>query len=410
MTITPEKYNNSLFRIKTIINICVQKSSFVCLHNHIRYVNEEDLEELYNYIISLNNDDLCINTIKSIYNQNHKNKFLHLYCIFLVNKYFVSPTDDLLNKCRYIMYIIPLNILCNIYKYLFSLITFEEFKLLMKISTFNIYKFKEFALYSNIDIINFVHNNEPFKHINIINYIVDIANNDKQIKFDVIKWIINNYNIIEHLEYIIDKITNNSNNSYIIIDYLFYLMNIQCDKIYKIFKKIIFNGNLLLFSYMSIKYFSHIKDFNYFEYACLYSNPSAHINNTVIGHAYIKTNLDIEKIDSIFNTVYKNNIYSSIKWFTTFFSTRYSIKPLCINKSYTEPSLSSFYMDKKITFHTEKINEECCICFDNNNYMIKLNCHDTHIICSSCFATSYNIKEICPLCRSDIVISLCTIH
>ncbi len=160
---------------------------------------------------------------------------------------------------------------------------------------------------------------------------------------------------------------------------------------------------------MSIKYFSKIPNFNYFEYACLFSNPNSDLNNNLIGVAFLKTQLSSDKLDEIFNNVCKYKIFSSIKWFTTFLSDRYKSIDNIVSDGSIQLIISPFYMDKKCKFFQQTHTSECCVCFENMPSIVQLNCHASHIVCTECFETTFNIKQNCPLCRANINISECTV-
>ncbi len=410
------KFNHSY--IMKHVNNCIKKASYECLHIHVRYIMQNELEGLFKYILSLDNHKLSMNIINSLYNIKYKNIFINMYFNNIINKFIDDTNHDNLLKCKEVIQICSNNILNNNIKNIIKNLNLEQLQKLIQLFDSDFKHIKENAIYGNLDIIEFITNKFGlFKSNTIIHYIIDNANSSNKIDFSILKWIIQNYkdSINENILYIINNINNfnEENNSYIVIDYIFYLMGVTNEHIFKIFKKIIFNGNNILFSYMSIKYFSHINNFNYFEYACLFSNPNAVFNNTVIGQAYIKTILSDDKMDSIFNNVCKYKIKSSINWFITFFPDRYSYiddKHYINISNMIKPIISKFYMDKKYNITQQTINQDCCVCLENKKGMIQLNCHTTHIICSECFETSYNIKKSCPLCRGDIKLNDCIIN
>ena len=49
-------------------------------------------------------------------------------------------------------------------------------------------------------------------------------------------------------------------------------------------------------------------------------------------------------------------------------------------------------------FKKDSVKDKCLICLEDNNYVIVLNCHNTHMICYKC----YNKINSCPLCREKI--------
>jgi hypothetical protein len=419
------KHINSHKAFNTV-QASIQQGFYNSLHIHIRYINNIDLNNLFNYVLNLNNHELSMKIINILYNIESKNMFLGMY-LDKVIKLFLNSNDskadkikiceDVINACN--VNICNINILTNIITNIIKNITIEKFNEL--VSIFKMSYIKELTLYGSIELINFIKNTgHRYKEHTIINFIIDILNNNDTINFNILKFIIDNYKdcVNNNLLHIINNIKtfSENNNSYIIIDYIFYLMKITNQDILKIFKKIIYNGNELLFCYMSIKYFSRITNFNYFEYACLFSNPNSDLNNNLIGLSYLKTELSVEKLDDIFLKSCNYNILSAIKWFTTFLSQRYKIhnnQPIIIESGSIKPIISPFYMDKKCkitqqrdTYHS---SDECCVCLENKTEMIKLSCHTSHNVCSECFETAFNIKPSCPLCRSDIKMSECII-
>jgi hypothetical protein len=403
------------------IDNCINKTSYTCLHIHIRNINNEELNTVFKTVLNINNHKLSMKFINSIYNYKSKNELMGLYLENLIKSFLDDARSaEKIKNCKEVISLCTVDLLKAVAKNIIKYISLEQLKLLIKILCINFIDLKDITIYGNLDIIKFITNkiygNYIYKDNIIINFIIDMLNNNDIIDFNKLKWIIDNYKDCLNINLLniisgVKKFSEN-NNSYIIIDYLLYLMNITHQEIYKIFKKIIYNGNDILFSYMSIKYFSRIQNFNYFEYACLFSNPNSDFNNNLIGLAYVKTQLSVEKLDDIFNKSCKYKIISAIKWFTTFLPDRYIFNQNnpCINtKGNIIPIISPFYMDKRCKFIQQKDTSECCVCFENKSSMIILNCHTSHILCSECFETAFNIKQSCPLCRSTINMSECII-
>ncbi len=400
-------------------NRCIKSGLYECIQNHMRHINNMDMTVLFNNVLNMNNHILCMKIINILYKIETKDMFLGMYLDKLIKLFLDSDIQkehtiqsytEVINACN-------MKVLNNNFKNTIKNITLEQFHNLSSVININDY-FKEFTLYGSMDLITFINNTGyRYKESTIINFIIDILNNNDNINFDILKWIVDNYKdyVNKNLIYFINNIKNFSenNNSYIIIDYIFYLMKITNQDIFKILKKIIYNGNDILFCYMSIKYLSKIKDFNYFEYACLFSNPNSDINSHIIGLAYIRTELNVQKLDDIFFKLCKYKIFSSIKWFTTFLSGRYKMnsnnEPYVMETGSIKPIISPFYMDKKcaLTQHIDK--SDCCVCYENNDVMIQLNCHTSHTVCSVCFETAFNIKPSCPLCRANVNMSECII-
>jgi len=415
------KLINSQNALKIVEN-CIKNNFYENMHIHIRNINNIDLNSLFNNVLNMNNHKLSMKIINSLYNIESKNTFLGMYLNKVITLILNSNNEKQIKICKEIINACNENMLKDILKKHFKNITIEQFNKFTTIFYIN-NNFKELTLYGNIDLINFITNSgHRYTEQTVISFIIDLLNTNDIINFNILKFIIDNYKdcINTNLLHIVSNIKNFSenNNSYIIIDYIFYLMKITNQDIYKIFKKIIYYGNELLFCYMSIKYFSRIKDFNYFEYTCLFSNPNSDFNNNLIGLAYLKTELTVDKMDDIFIKSCKYKILSSIKWFTTFLSERYKINnntPIIIQTGTIKPVISPFYMDKKckIVQNKQTLNEnnfsECCVCFENNTCMIQLNCHTSHKVCSACFETAFNIKPLCPLCRADINMNACII-
>jgi len=55
----------------------------------------------------------------------------------------------------------------------------------------------------------------------------------------------------------------------------------------------------------------------------------------------------------------------------------------------------------------QDVNGTCIVCYSSNDEpdikLLKLSCHETHIICSECIGSLHN--KICPCCRTDIVMN-----
>ncbi len=413
----PYKHSNSQEAFN-IVKACIQNGFYDGLHNHIRHMNNIDLNNLFNYVLNLNNHKLSMRIVNSLYNIESKIIFLNMYLDKIIKSFLnsnetkedeIKICKDVINKCND-------NIIKNTIKNIIKNITLEQFKKLSIIVDMND-NIKALTIYGNMDLINFINSlGYNYTENTIINFIIDILNKNENINFNILKWIVDNHKdyVNNNLVHIINniKIFSENNNSYIIIDYIFYLMKITNQDIFRIFKKIIYNENELLFCYMSIKFFSKIKDFNYFEYACLFSNPKSDLKTSLIGLAYLKTELTVEKLDEIFIKSCKYNILSAIKWFTIFLPSRYinnQNQPSIIESGSIKPIVSPFYMDKKFKITQQRDDSECCVCLENKHGMIKLSCHTSHIVCSECFETAFNIKPSCPLCRSNINMNECII-
>lgn len=53
------------------------------------------------------------------------------------------------------------------------------------------------------------------------------------------------------------------------------------------------------------------------------------------------------------------------------------------------------------THDFDKVMGECCVCYDNN-FINRLPCHSTHLICNNCIThISKGNKLTCPLCKED---------
>jgi hypothetical protein len=407
--------------IITIINSCIKNASYTCMHVHVRHVNHVELNSIFTIVLNMNNHELNMNIVRSIYNYKSRQTFLSLYLDKLLKSIDHSDTysSDTIKMCKDVIPLCSIESLKVVVKNIINTISVNQLTQLISMFDIKWQFLKDLTIYGSLDVIKFM-TETPANYYSddiIIEFIIDLLNSNDKIDFNKLKWIIQNYkdSLNNNLLHIISNINNFSenNNSYIIIDYLFFLMKITYQEIYKIFKKIIYNGNTLLFSYLSIKYFSTVSNFNYFEYACLFSNPNSDFNNNLIGLAYIKTQLSVDKLDDIFKKICKYKIISSIKWFITFLPERYKINdniPVIIESGNITPIISPFYMEKKCKYTQNKDSSECCVCLENKQSMIQLNCHTSHIICSECLETAFKIKQFCPLCRGEINISECIIH
>jgi hypothetical protein len=406
-----------------LFNKSVKKASYCCLHVHIRYIKDEHLHSIFNNILSMNDHNLSMKVIMALYNTKSRNTFLGLYLDKLIKSFLEDSSiqsAEKIKNCKDIIALCSLDLLKAISKEIIKKLSLEQFKKIIKLLDMKCDILMELTIYGCYDIIDFMTGHSTgfsYKEETVINFIIDMLNNNDNIDFNKLKWIIENYKecLNKNLLHMVSSVKKFSvnNNSYIIIDYLFFLMKISHQDIYKIFKRIIYDANEILFCYMSIKFFSRVKDFNYFEYVCLFSNPDSDLNNNLIGLAYVKSQLEVDKLDDIFKKVCKYKIVSAIKWFTTFLPERYNTTregSFIIESGTVKPIVSPFYMDKKCKYIQQKDNSECCVCFDNKPGMIQLNCHTSHIICSECLETTFNIKKLCPLCRADINIQECIIY
>ena len=225
---------------------------------------------------------------------------------------------------------------------------------------------------------------------------------------DVIKWIVNNYE-----NYIKDDINNiiiniiNVNNHYnikmtnFIIKYL--IMNVDLSNKYKfiIFKDSIYYNHLVTFELCLNNIFKY-DDHMLFELICLYSNPNNDINNTLLIH-YINNTLLMDYINTnLYNKLVLKGINNIVQWIDKYFDKEF------------KPITDIFFIKNNINtsslIHDINHDNECMICYEKKKKMITLNCHSTHNVCESCIKIWHSSNNSCPMCRTEIDFSKCSIN
>ncbi len=262
-------------------------------------------------------------------------------------------------------------------------------------------KNKSKLFFNNVECLDYMINNYGHYDKSTINNILyDIATNYYHIDENIIDWIINNYNnfIKNNIDKIVidimkSTIIANVSNSYLIIDKLLRIEDIDSTYLFNIFKKSIYYSNNFTFEIFLHNYYDNISIINMFEFVCIYTNPDVSIFHSLVPYVFnLNEQLHKYNFSCLYNKLKEMNIYNVVKWFETYFDNNLK---LLLN--------DTAFMTVNINIKKTKCLEECIICYENNNNMISLGCSSSHITCSSCLKQWYNNNITCPMCRKDII-------
>ncbi len=332
---------------------------------------------------------LVVNKWIEYYLDNHTDNILIEQC-----KYFISLMTDedkislIINNTNN-----DINKLINILK-LFD-------KSFIKLNKNNLF-------FNNIECLDYITNNFGYYDKNgIHNFLYDMAVNYYYVNINVVDWIINNYDnfIKNNIVNIIINIMNasniaNINNSYLIIEKILNIDNINRLSIFNIFKKSIYYNNIFCFELFLHNYYDYINIINMFELVCIYTNSNIPIETTLVPYMYINNNsIHNYNFSNLYNKLKDNKINNVVKWFDTYFDENFK---LLLNEIK--------YMLLDINIKKEHCEETCMICYENNNNMISLGCCSCHITCSSCLDKWINNNNTCPMCRQNIIFNKCILY
>ncbi len=216
------------------------------------------------------------------------------------------------------------------------------------------------------------------------------------------------YDVEQHIEDCILWITTHCNelNNYNINFHLDSLILIAKNKKlpYMMMGNIIANNNYNLVQQFATKYFSHLSNVRFFCFISQWDN----INNGIIELFIENTKLEIEEMDDIFVKICMSMRISVAEILRR-------INPYRYHLGINNDKLEWFDIDYDMKLHPiiydnmipNMVEEkgECTVCYDEISEYIVLPCHDTHIVCTSCFIRINN----CPMCRANYDMSNCTL-
>jgi hypothetical protein len=358
-------------------------SAYYKLNNFVKCIKLYNLIDI-NHIYDIENYDFYEDIDIKLQEKNNNINIIKIYLLALCSKKLMLHDDTILyfNKC--ISYIKNKNenksedniLLDYIYNHLIELYekkqlnNFDEKEINQLL---DIYKIKN----KYIKVLEILKKNN--NQIEINNYIKNILN-------DVYIFMLDNENIDEIFEYF--EILTDDDIIFLAKKYhdLYKPENIKKlinnnYKIQKLETKIIILYNLLQCDYNNIKHCENI--FKIYE----------KLNDDEKNENILKI---IESTKSYYNQlisihICKNEI-NNIK-FSNFYKYLDRSNLDIINNEYCK------YLSLKNTFkNIESTIDKCVICLSDENEIITLNCHNTHIICYECYLKI----NLCPMCRDKI--------
>ena len=212
---------------------------------------------------------------------------------------------------------------------------------------------------------------------------------------DCIMWIASNTHILDlrnmsfHLDSLL-AISTNKKLPYMI------MINIICSNHYGLFQKMIYS------------HFSHLSNVRKFCFIAQW----AFINNNIIERFFENTQYSLEEKDDIFINICRNNNLDVARWLVYMNPYRYYIgveneKLVWFDIDY-DMTLPPIIYDNMKPNYVEKMGE-CTVCYEEIDSYIVLPCHNTHIVCTSCFIRMIESTN-CPMCRSQYHISYCNLN
>ena len=399
-----------------IINELIKNSNdnnYININNIINLINNNNIDYIYEDIAYYNNFEMCYNIMYGCNSDSIKKTFASRVLEVWINKYNNSFDSielkselELFEQCKYFISFIPNN----------ELILIIERSVNNNVAILN----NVCKLFENSHILEMKHN-LFFNDIKCLEYMVsNYGHYDRNtIKTtliemgtiyyfpneDVIKWIVNNYenyikddinniiiNIIKVSDYYNIKMTN------FIIKYLIMNVDISNKSKFTIFKDSIYYNHLITFELCLNNIFKY-DDHMLFELICLYSNPNNDINNTLLIH-YINNTLLMDYINTkLYNKLVLKGINNIVQWIDKYFDKDF------------KPLTDIYFIKNRININTALMhNNECMICYEKKNKMITLNCHSTHNVCESCIKIWHSSNNSCPMCRTEIDFSKCSIN
>jgi hypothetical protein len=366
-----------------IIKDSLTDNSSYCFENSYSKLQELNFKEKL-YVASI-----IVNKWIDNYLNNPDNNILIEQC-----KYFISCMDD--ND----MCLLIINNTNNDVNKLIKLLTLfdEDF---IKSNKNNLF-------FTNIECLNYMTNNYGYYNKKTIsNILYNMAINYYYVDINIVDWIINNYDnfIKNNIDKIIIDIIKSANyanieNSYLIIEKLLKIENLNSAMTFNIFKQSIYSAHNFTFELFLHNFYDNINIINMFEFVCIYTNPDNNISMTLIPYVfYNNKNIHNHNFSCLYNKLKELEIYNVIKWFDTYFDNNLK---LLLNEIE--------YMFTNINIKKEHCDETCMICYENSNNMVEFNCHSSHITCSSCVKLLLNNKHTCPMCRKEIILDESTLY
>lgn len=246
-----------------------------------------------------------------------------------------------------------------------------------------------------------------FKSSMVGNYIADNI---------ILKMIELGDDIINIIPYIVMWLSINCNllNNNNVIHHLNLLMPYCKEKkiIHLVTINIIYNNNYIIFHNMMMKYYKHLTNVRLFCYVAKYIMNH---NTDIIMKLYNSFSYTNEEMDDIFTSMCINNITIAI-WIQEMNPYRYYFG---LSKNEINQYIEWYDIDYNMTLPPiiydniknikNNINHsECSVCYDTTDSII-MPCHDSHMVCVSCFIKLNNNPK-CPMCRSEYNIKDCSIY
>ncbi len=374
----------------------------------IRLSQEKYLNKMYFEIIDKKNFEDSYLLLQKM-NFNDRIALISLIINKWIENFLNNPEDiSIIEQCKFFITCIDDKDVCN----LIINNTNDDINKLKKIvllfdNSF-IKKYKSKLFFNNIDCLDYMIKNYGYYDKSTINYILyNMAINYYYVNENIIDWIINNYenfikNNIDNIIIDIMKSTNyaNINNSYLIIDKLLKIENLDSSYIFNIFKKSIYYSNSFTFEVFLNNYYDTVNIQHMFEFVCIYTNPNISIYNSLVPYVFnLNQELHTYNFTYLYYKLKEMKINNVVKWFDIYFDN--DLK-LLLN--------DTAFMTVNINIKKEQCSQECIICYENNNNMVSLGCCDTHITCSSCLKKWYNNNNTCPMCRKDIIFEECNLY
>jgi hypothetical protein len=374
----------------------------------IRLSQEKYLNKMYFEILDKPNFEESYSILQKM-NFNDRVALISLIINKWIEKYLNNPDDISINEqCKFFISCMDDKDICNLIINNTSDDINKLKKILLLIDNNFIKKYKSKLFFNNIECLDYIINNYGHYDKSTINYILyNMSINYYYVNENIVDWIINNYdnfikNNIDNIIIDIMKSTNYANvkNSYMIIDKLLKIENLDSSYVFNIFKKSIHYSNAFTFELFLHNYYDTINIINMFEFVCIYTNPNISIFHSLVPYVFnLNEKLHTYNFSCLYNKVKEMNIMNVVKWFETYFDNNLK---LLLN----EP----VFMTVNINIKKEHCDKECIICYENNNNMISLGCCSNHITCSSCLKQWYNNNTTCPMCRQDVIFEECNLY
>ncbi len=402
---------------------CKNTGDYSIVSSIIDEISNNDTRLFINKMVNIVDYDLCVH----ILNNTNNTIFINKFKIDIVNHWlslYMDNQTSLEIKNNFESFLLLLNneeiitILSNA--------NMEQLMIIINTLEYKFHSIKNYYVPNDLDKIKYVHHNYNYDDDAIKTYIFYNILQKNYVNYEIIDWLIQEFPFISNkTEEIIRELYNSNytvQNIKIIYKFIHYLLkkiDLNASRIYELFKNIIFDGNCILYTYISIKYFAHLDKLELFDAICINTDPNKNILDTVLHIAFVQLNVSNYNIDNLFIKLCKYNFVNIVKWLTDIFPYNFNIViennkiiSYNINDSNLQMVVDEFFISKniKLQSHTNNNNHECCVCYEKKSNMLELNCHNTHIVCDTCIKTWTNTSNNCPLCRSNIFFTQCIMH